>query len=252
MKTQKTSGFNSVRLVVLVDNNSYLKGSRSTWGLSIYVEAEIDGLKRKILMDTSGSYDTLTYNSSKLNVDLSAVEAIFISHWHGDHCGCLKEVLEILRPKTPVYVPSYNSSGIKAIEETGGKPIICSKPTNFFEGFLSTGGLGRWIREHSLIIKLTNAEFVLLTGCAHPGIINIIRHSQGLLENLRIKAVIGGLHISGRRDGKRIGEFMKKINVGIVSPCHCTGEDAKRTIFEVLGDNYVECGSGRSFQFRSD
>jgi len=66
MNQKEKLGFNSVHLTILVDNEVYLEGLGSTWGLSIYVEAEIDGFKRKILMDTSGSYDTLTYNSSKL------------------------------------------------------------------------------------------------------------------------------------------------------------------------------------------
>jgi len=251
MNAYEMSGFDSVRLTVLVDNEVYLKGLGSAWGFSVYVETEKDSFKRRVLMDTSGSYDVLTYNSSKLRVDLSAVEAVFISHWHGDHCGCLKEVLEILKPETPVYVPSH-SSGVKAIEDIGDKAIICPKPVSFFEGFLTTGCLGTWTKEHSLLIKLANSEFILLTGCAHPGVINIVKHCQKLIENFKLIAVIGGFHISGRRKGKAVGEFMKENNVSVVSPCHCTGDDAKMSIFEVLGENCVKCGSGRSFQFKSE
>ena len=251
MKINELPGFDSVQLTVLVDNEIYLEGLSSTWGLSIYVEAEIDVFKRKILMDTSGSYDALTYNSSKLRVDLSAVEAIFISHWHGDHCGCLKEMLEALRPGTLVYVPSVNRGGVKLIEEVGGKAVMCLKPESFLGGFLSTGCLGRWTKEHSLLIKLANSEFILLTGCAHSGIINIIEHLQNFLGNFKLKAVIGGFHISGRREGLAVGEFMKEKGVEIVSPCHCTGRDAKRAIAEVLGDSHIRCGSGKSLQFRS-
>jgi len=250
MNTHKIFGFDSVRLTILVDNEVYLKGLSSTWGLSIYIEAERNGLQRKVLMDTSGAYDTLIYNSSKLRIDLSAVEAIFISHWHGDHCGCLKEVLEVLKPETPVYVPSYNRGGVKAIEKAGGKAVICSEPTSFLEGFLSTGCLGRWTKEHSLLIKLTNSEFILLTGCAHPGVINIVKHSQRLLGNLKLKAAIGGFHISGREEGIAVGEFMKQNKVEVVSPCHCTGDNAKIAIHEVLGDNYTRCGAGKIFQFK--
>ena len=244
-------GFDSVQLTVLVDNEIYLEGLRSTWGLSVYVEVERNGLKRKVLMDTSGSYDTLIYNSSKLGIDLSAVEAVFISHWHGDHCGCLKDVLEVLKPETPVYVPSSNRSEVKAIEKAGGKAIICSKAKNFLEGFLSTGCLGRWTKEHSLLIKLVNSEFILITGCAHPGVINIVKRSRDLIENFKLKAVIGGFHISSRREGLIVGNFMKENNVETVSPCHCTGTDAKSAIAEVLGANYSRCGSGKSFQFKS-
>ncbi len=251
MNQKEKLGFNSVHLTILVDNEVYLEGLGSAWGFSVYVEAEMERMKKAVLMDTSGSFDTFVYNVSKLKVDLSSVDAIFISHWHGDHCGCLKEVLKMLRLGTPVYVPSSSRGGVKAVEEAGGKAIICSKPESFLGGFFSTGCLGRWTKEHSLLIKLANSEFILLTGCAHPGVINIIKHSQNFFGNFKLKAVIGGFHISDRREGLAVGEFMKEKGVGIVSPCHCTGTDAKRAIAEVLGGTYARCGSGKSFQFRS-
>jgi metal-dependent hydrolase (beta-lactamase superfamily II) len=65
-------------------------------------------------MDTSGSFDALFNNASKLNVNLSRVEAIFISHWHVDHRGSLSHVLPLLSKSTPTYVPSKDSSGARA------------------------------------------------------------------------------------------------------------------------------------------
>ena len=249
MNQKEKLGFNSVHLTILVDNEVYLEGLGSTWGFSVYVEAEMEGMKKAVLMDTSGSFNTFTYNVSKLRVDLSSVDAIFISHWHGDHCGCLKEVLEMLKSKIPVYLPSYDRSGVKLIEKLGATPIICSKPKTFLEGFMSTGCLGRWTKEHSLIIKLESLGFILLTGCAHPGVIKIANHAKRLLENFNLRAVIGGFHISSRKEGKIVGSFMKENKVEVVSPCHCTGEDAKQAIFEVLGRNCARCGAGRTFHF---
>ena len=94
--------------------------------------------RHRILMDTSGSYDVLFSNVRKLEVDLSDVEAIFVSHWHLDHCGCLSHVLPLLRQQTPVYVPSRNPSGLKTIRETEGTPIVCSDPVHLMEGAMST------------------------------------------------------------------------------------------------------------------
>ncbi|MBO3754580.1 MAG: hypothetical protein FGF53_06890 [Candidatus Brockarchaeota archaeon] len=107
-------GFNPVKLTILADNEAYLEGLSSTWGLSICIEAKREGVERKVLMDTGGSYDAFTYNSLKLRKNLSIIKAVFSSHWHRDHCGCLKEALELLEPGTLVYVSSLNRSGLKS------------------------------------------------------------------------------------------------------------------------------------------
>lgn len=107
-------------------------------------------------MDTSGSFQTFFNNASKLGLNLAAVEAILISHWHGDHCGALSQVLSLLKPQTPVYVPSENSFGIREIRRTGGIPVVCREPIEFVDGVMSTGEVPGGLSEHSL---LANVDF---------------------------------------------------------------------------------------------
>jgi len=234
----------SVRVVTVVDNDVWREGLTSSWGISFLVEILYDDGKQSVLMDKSGSFQTFFDNASKLGIDLSTVQAIFISHWHGDHCGSLSQVLRLLNHLIPVFVPSKHS-WLKKIVDAGGRPTVCSKPTEFLEVFMSTGSFGFWLKEHSLILKLRDRGLVILTGCAHPGIMRIVGRAIEVGGCSRVYAVIGGFHISSRREGERVGSFLHELDVEVVSPCHCTGIDAKQAIASVVGDAYVENGSGK-------
>jgi len=238
---------NSVRVTTLVDNDVLKRGLTSSFGLSLYVEISTERERRIILMDTSGSFDTLLKNASKLDVNLSGINAIFISHWHGDHCGSLSHVLPLLRQPTPVYVPSENSSGIREIKNAGGVPRVCSEPVEFMEGVMSTGEIGRGISEHSLVMNVRNKGLVILTGCAHPGIVSTVKRAQQVSVVSKVYAVIGGFHISSAREGVYVAEFLRELGVKLVSPCHCTGVNAKNAIANVMKDRYVRNGSGKVF-----
>jgi len=238
----------AVRVTTLVDNDVWKVGLRSSWGLSFYVEGFVRGKRRVVLMDTSGSFDVLLHNASLLDVDFSEVEAVFISHWHGDHCGSLNHVLPLIGKPTPVYVPSENRRGIRAIRGTRGVPFVCSKPVRVMEGMMSTGRMGNWMgwtNEHSLLINLRGRGLVILTGCSHPGIMNIIKHAKRVSGIDKVYGVIGGFHISGVNEGIRVAEFLRGLGVRLVSPCHCTHISAKTGIMKIMGDSYIKNGAGR-------
>ena len=239
--------WNSVRVTTLVDNDVWVRSLASSWGISLYAELSREEERHIILMDTSSSFDALFDNAWKLEVNFSDVEAVFISHWHGDHCGSLSHVLPLLRQSTPVYVPSENSSGMRRIRAAGGAAIVCSDPAELMEGVISTGELGGWISEHSLIINVKNKGLVVLTGCAHLGIVNIVKRAQQVSGISKVHAVIGGFHISSAHEGIAVARFLHEIAVKLVSPCHCTGVNAKMAIANIMEKSYVENGSGKIF-----
>ena len=240
----------SARVITLVDNDVWQSGLKSSWGLSLYVETRVGNKRHVLLMDTSGSFETLSKNASNLNIRLANIEAIFISHWHRDHCGSLSHVLPLLTRFTPVYVPSDYSSGIHEIESAGGTARVCSEPVEFMDGVMSTGVVGGGVSEHAIVMKLSNKGLVILAGCSHPGIIRIIRRAQRVSSSSRVRAVVGGFHISDVHEGTSVGEFLHKTGVELVSPCHCTSSDARTGIVRVMGKRYVRNGSGRTFSFR--
>lgn len=235
----------SVRITTIVDNDAWEEELASVWGLSFYVEVITGGKKHVVLMDTSGSIQAFSRNASKLGLNPFEVESIFISHWHGDHWGALSRLLPLLKPQTTVYVPSENAFGFKEIRSATGIPRVCNKPIEFVDGLASTGEMSDGLSEHSLLINVKNRGLVVLVGCSHPRIINILKRAQKVSGVDKIYAVMGGFHISSIGEGARVGEFLRELDVKIVSPCHCTSVDAKQGIAQVVGERYVKNGSGK-------
>ena len=235
----------SVRITTIVDNDVRKEGLASSWGLSFFVESLSDDKRHSVLMDTSGSFKAFFNNASKLGLDLPAIEAILISHWHGDHCGALSQILSLLKSQTSVYVPSENSSGIREIKGAGGVPVICHEPVEFIDGVMSTGEVPGGLSEHSLLFNVKEKGLVVLTGCSHPGLVNVLRRAQKAAGIEKIYAVMGGFHISGLNVGLKMGDFLRRLNVRIVSPCHCTSDDAKQGMAKIMKDRYIKNGSGK-------
>ncbi len=236
----------SVRITTVVDNDVWKEELASSWGLSFYIEAFSDDKRHSVLMDTSGSFETFFNNASRLDLNPSAIEAILISHRHGNHCGALSQVLSLLKSQSPVYVPSEKSFRIKEIRQAGGVPVICRDPIEFIDGIMSTGRVPNGLSEHSLLVNVKEKGLVVLTGCSHLGLANVLRSAQKVSGLEKIYAVIGGFHISSINEGLEISEFLRKLNVGLVSPCHCTSDDAKQGIAEIMGEKYVKNGSGQT------
>lgn len=235
----------SVRVITLVDNNIWKKGLASIWGLSFYVETYKNGKTYPLLMDTAGSFNSLLKNSIELNVDIRNVKSIFISHWHGDHCGDLSHILNLVKGVTPVYVPSYNVE-VKRIKKTGAVAKICDRPIEFEEGIMSTGKVTEGLSEHSLLINVKGKGLVVLSGCGHPGIMKILKRAQKVSGINKVHAVIGGFHsVSSEFDGVVLANFLSEMDVKLVSPCHCTGDNARRGLEKILRKRYVRNGSGR-------
>jgi 7,8-dihydropterin-6-yl-methyl-4-(beta-D-ribofuranosyl)aminobenzene 5'-phosphate synthase len=233
------------KVTTIVDNNVFKKGLASSWGLSFYVETCTNDKKHSVLMDTSGSFQAFIGNASELGLNLSEVEAILISHWHSDHCGALSQVLTLIRRSTPVYAPSASTSGIREIINANREPVVCSKPIEFMDGLMSTGEIPNGISEHSLLVNVKNRGLVVLVGCSHPGIINVLKHAQKVSDVDKIYAVIGGFHIRSVGEGIRIGEFLRELDVKLVSPCHCTSNDAMQGIAKIMGERCIRNGSGK-------
>jgi len=234
-----------IKVTTLVDNEIYKKGLKSSWGLSFFIEIVVGGRQHSLLMDTSDSFEALSGNAQKLGVNLSSVDAIFISHWHIDHCGSLTHILPLSRRPIHVYVPSENPSAMRAIKEAQGIPVVCPRPAGLLEGVLSTGKMWGGISEHSLIMRLKGKGLVVLTGCSHPGVMNIIKRAREVSGINKIHAVIGGFHISSMEEGMKVAEFLRSLGVKKVSPCHCTGVKAKIGIVKILEKEFVRNGVGK-------
>ena len=160
--------------------------------------------------------------------------------------------LEIFLQKNPhitVCLPkSFPAPFKKAILQYGANIIAVKDPTRIFEQVYSSGEMGNWIKEQALILQ-TPEGLVIITGCAHPGIVNIVRKGHEYFQE-EVYLVMGGFHLSGMSDAKILGiiQTLKEIGVKRVAPSHCTGDKAIALFRGAWGDGFVEGGLGANIQ----
>ena len=117
------------------------------------------------------------------------------------------------------------------------------------DGVYTTGELGEAIKEQSLIVHTTQGIGVI-TGCAHPGIVGILKRANDLTKE-DILLAMGGFHLGGTSKGdleKTVLSF-RKLGVKYVGPCHCSGDLARQMFKEEYRDSYIDVGVGKVIQF---
>jgi len=215
------------------------------WGLAFL----IDG---KVLFDTGEKGSSITNNINRLKVNLEKVESVVISHDHYDHTGGLWDILRI-NPKIRIFgCPGFTEDFKKKANESSSDLTEAGHFTRINTGIYSTGEIigkykGKNISEQSLIIK-TDKGFSVITGCAHPGIINILEKIKAQLSVDDFYAVIGGFHLkdSSVQEIKEIVDKFIKLNVKRVGATHCSGENAEKIFQKVYGDRFLSMKVGES------
>ncbi len=237
----------SITVKVLYDNYTAEKGFTEDWGFSCL----ITGTEKSILFDTGANGDVLLQNMAKMNVGPGAAEVAVISHNHGDHTGGLIAVLEKNRKMTVYLPPSCTETMVQQVERFGPKVITVTKPVEICRGAFVIGPTGEKIVEQALAVD-TGKGLVIITGCSHPGVIEIAKRAK---EQLRrdVYMICGGMHLLEMSDaqvGKVIAE-LKSLGVQKIGATHCTGEKAIALFKETFGDGFVELGVGRVLKIES-
>ena len=234
-----------ISFTILYNNVSYDRNLTTAWGFSCLIE----GLEKTILFDTGGDGGILLSNMEKLKVDPQTIDVVVISHIHWDHRGGLLSLLDKNHEVT-VYLPISLPQDFKEkVRRKGAKVIAVHNPVKICQNVYSTGELGTWIKEQSLVID-TEKGLLVLTGCAHPGVVNIVRNAQGLLKKEKVYFVLGGFHLLAYSDPqvKRIIRDLKKIGVEKVGPSHCTGGRPIELFREAWGENFFDLGCGAKLE----
>jgi len=220
-----------MKAVVLSDNRKGFPDIETEHGLSIYLETE----RHRILLDTGGS-DLFLQNAAKLNIDLKAVDYVFISHGHNDHMGGLPYFLKINTRAKIIVSPNvmhrsfyskrngFHTIGLdfdfspyqhrlipieKEYRLDDEISIFTNTSTRFKQPLanqkLFCEGKNHEIIpddfSHELIVTLTNNErLFVFTGCVHKGLLNILDTVKEKLE-FPIQWVMGGFHLLDSKNG---------------------------------------------------
>jgi 7,8-dihydropterin-6-yl-methyl-4-(beta-D-ribofuranosyl)aminobenzene 5'-phosphate synthase len=201
-------------------------------------------MQKTILFDTGGDGRVLLSNMNRMGIDASMVDIVFLSHKHWDHAGGLKRVLEA-KDSPSVFVPASCSDDFKGeISAGGGTVVEVDRPQALCSRVWSCGQLGGNLAEHSLVID-TEYGSVVLTGCAHPGIVDIVDRIHRIGQS-DIALLMGGFHLRDSTHGevRRIIGHLRRMWVLRVAPSHCTGEEAIDTFRREYGPDFLETGVG--------
>jgi 7,8-dihydropterin-6-yl-methyl-4-(beta-D-ribofuranosyl)aminobenzene 5'-phosphate synthase len=93
-----------------------------------------------------------------------------------------------------------------------------------------------------LAIRLADRGLIVISGCAHSGIINTIRHAQAVTGEEQVHTVLGGFHLTGMDEATQIRptvEALQAVEPRFVVPAHCTGRNAQQAIERTLPDRFV-------------
>jgi len=229
-----------VTLITVYDNYEHDPELKTGWGFSCLVK--VGG--KNILFDTGGESSTLLFNMQKLGIDPKTINTIVLSHIHGDHTGGLSGILEINSNLDVYLLKSFPGDFKNTVKSYKANVIEVSDPIKIYENVSTTGELGTWIGEQALLVK-TDKDLVVITGCAHPGIVEILREAKKI-TNEEIYLVLGGFHLGGTGDSKLrdIIKSFRELGVKKAAPCHCSGDRTRELFKEEYGEDFIANGVG--------
>jgi 7,8-dihydropterin-6-yl-methyl-4-(beta-D-ribofuranosyl)aminobenzene 5'-phosphate synthase len=229
-----------LRINIVYNNVPFASGLQTDWGFAAVVE----GLEQTLLFDTGGDGAVLLANMKRMGIDPEMIDGVFLSHAHGDHTDGLDRFLR-RNPAVTVYMPaSFPPRFQRAVAKAGGRAVAISAATKLFERAYSTGPMGRATKEQALVLD-TPTGLVIMTGCAHPGIVDVVREAKSQREK-EVRLLMGGFHLL-RRSESRIRatiDALEALGVAQVAPSHCTGDRAIARFRKAWGEDFLDAGCG--------
>ncbi|MBN2847403.1 MAG: MBL fold metallo-hydrolase [Coriobacteriia bacterium] len=233
-----------VTLTIVYDNNSPAADTgptdpplRSGWGFACLVERG----DTAVLFDTGGDGSVLMANFAALGIDPAEIDVLVLSHYHSDHTGGLDALLDAGSRPT-VFVPASFPLAFRQQLAAHTEVVEVVGSAELLPGVHTTGEMGSAIIEQSLVIE-TPEGLVVVTGCAHPGIVDIVRRAA---ESGEVALVIGGFHLkdAGAATIDDVITDLQALGVARVAPTHCSGDRARGRFTEAFDDGFVLVGVG--------
>ena len=264
-------------------------------GFAALVTATSGKIERKLLFDFGFSAHGAAMNADALDLDLTDVEALVLSHGHMDHFGGLQAMVErigrsgmelVMHPEAfrrlrflqhpngnRTYLPSLTRDYLEAAGVTaapsreprlllGGQLLFLGeipRSTDFEKGsqalqYDQDGQAHQDALEDdsALVAHIKDRGLVVLSGCAHSGIVNTVNHARNTTGVDQVHVVMGGFHLTGAPHDTVIeptARALKALNPSYVIPTHCTGRLAVMHLERELPDQFLLNMSGTKLTF---
>ncbi len=259
-----------MKITMLVENTTIMDTIGAQHGLSLLIEVR----DTRILFDM-GSNDLFAKNASVLGIDLASVDLAVLSHGHWDHGGGIKAFFA-LNDHAPLYVRRgafgpyyslhddgvYHWAGLDQALAAHERIIVTDGGRSLGEGITLFGDVADihglpWGNQtlfeevgeeyvvdsffHEQYLAIEEGEtLVLITGCSHRGIANILEavHTRW---NRWPDVVIGGFHLmdytqDDEAELQRIAEYLLSTKATFHT-CHCTGEESYAVLKRIMGES---------------
>lgn len=268
-----------MKINVLVENTTVNPKMKPQKGLSLFIE--LDGMKILFDMGCDGQF---IENAKVMGVDIGDIDIAVISHGHNDHGGGLGYFLAANK-KAPVYlhekafgnyvvsrqdeyyigldqnlknheriVPVKEdteiSDGIHLMTAGSDDGVLADQNKGLYERQGDSIHPDKFRHEINMVIE-TDEGYILVTGCAHRGITNILESISRKMKK-EPDVVVGGFHLNkfSRTDLDRLGTAKTlKTYDSVYMTGHCTGTDQFNFLKESLGDRISYLSSGSSLSF---
>jgi 7,8-dihydropterin-6-yl-methyl-4-(beta-D-ribofuranosyl)aminobenzene 5'-phosphate synthase len=251
---EKPSSTDDIVFTILCNNTSVADSVIADDGFSCLIESG----DHSCLFDAGRISHKFMTNVSKLGVNCSRINQVVISHIHDDHMGGLFDILTKCN-KPALYLPfSYPQLKNEPLGDQADrdfralldslKPLVSEiirekEPVTIGDTYYTTGMIEDETYEHAMIVTTPKGS-VVITGCAHPGILEMVRRAKELMKQ-DVYFVMGGFHLvsTDSMQVRTIAQELRKLTK-YIGPCHCTGEKARGIFRDIFKEDYIEIQAG--------
>jgi 7,8-dihydropterin-6-yl-methyl-4-(beta-D-ribofuranosyl)aminobenzene 5'-phosphate synthase len=225
-------------------------GLLGEWGFAAYIN------DYRTLLDTGLSGTALLNNMRALGVDPDEPDVLVLSHRHIDHTGGLRALLDARsRPLTVIAHADFLAGARisdanlarEYLESRGARLVLIREPYRVAEGLWVSGEIPRrWGPSHvpagdvvpddMALYARRPRGLVVITGCGHAGVENVVEYGLQLSGADRLYAIVGGLHLVGLPEERvrEVAEYLRRRSPGLVVGAHCTGPEGLAALQSAL------------------
>ncbi|MFX1236776.1 MAG: MBL fold metallo-hydrolase [Promethearchaeota archaeon] len=222
----------SFEIQILYDDICAMDGFIKDFGFSAVIFNR--STNHYILFDAGSNGKILMHNLTKAKIDIAKINLVIISHDHFDHAGGLEELVKF-NNEFRLFIPEGVKKRYKdAFPELDIREV--DDKTEIEKNVYSSGIYGGRIKEQALLLNTKYDKYVILVGCTHPGLENLLIDAR---KSNEILAIIGGFHA--------FRKFSFLHDIEFIGACHCT--QYRQLIKEEFPNSFKNVCVGSVFKF---